>query len=537
MKKKTVVLGLDGATWKLLKPFAEKGYMPTVKKIMEQGVSGKLESTIPAMTAASWGTFATGKHPGKHGIFDFMLPTDSLGNMKFPTSSDFRDKTIYEMLHEQGMKTILVNLPGSYPPKLKNSITITDLLTQGDKWIYPESLKEEFPPFKNYRLTPDESVRLQERRQEYIEDLLKHLEEQTTCVRWLFEKKPWDFFFYLFSHTDWISHLAYTELEEKEEASARRVFEKVDEHLAWFLEHLPKDANLIIVSDHGFQSFKKIFYFNRWLEKEGYLTTNTNADQFRGAATRRAKEADKVRAQKKRININSGVFEFLSKFPMLERAAKFTYHKVVKRYLPVNLKVNVGIDFSKTKVCFPKGSYITSAYINKAWVYKDGTVSKEEYPALRAEVIEKMRAIRDDAGRPIISRIMTREEVYGNDAPDQAPDIFFELGDYWLVGQFQSGKLFAEEIQNKHDQFGIFMALGPDFAENKTVEGLKMQDITPLLLHLLNLPVPSDCDGHVEKSVFKTSAEAYIRDVEKGPSSKLISEKSSIHQALGKIKL
>ncbi len=543
-KKKTVVLGLDGATFKLLKPFAQKGWMPNVARLLADGVHGELESTIPAMTAPSWATFATGKHPGHHGIFDFMLPTDSLGNMKFATSRDLRDTTIYEFLADADITPILVNLPVTWPPKRPDIITITSLLTQGDEWIYPASLKEEFPPFAQYRLTPNESLRLKERKQEYIDDLLRHLEEQMTCVRWLFEHKPWDFFFYLFSHTDWVSHLAYTALEEQHDEAAAAVFKKVDEHIGWFISHLPANTNLVIVSDHGFKSYKKIFYFNKWLEDEGYLRTNTNAAQFHGAATRRAKETDKVRGARKSVDLGSGVFRLLAKVPMLERAAKWTYHHIVKPYLPVNVKVNVGIDFNKTKVCFPKGSYITNAYINKDWVYEDGIVSREEYMALRTEVVEKMRAIRDQQGNPVVKRVFTREEVYGDRAPDQAPDIFFELADYWLVGHFHSGKLFDVNEENKHDIMGMFMAVGPDFiGGGAEIQGLKMQDITPLLLHLNGLPVPVDCDGHVPTQVLKHAGEIKTIDAER-PSASVStiapqrqSEKAAIANVLKNIKL
>ncbi len=544
MKKKTVVLGLDGATWKLLKPYAEAGYMPTIKKLLRQGVHGELESTMPAMTAPAWTTFATGKHPGHHGVFDFMLPTKTLGEMKFATSQDIRDKTLYEILSDNGYTPILINLPTTWPPKRDDIITITSLLTQGDEWIYPASLKDEFPELANYRLTPDESLRVTARRDEYIVDLLAHLEEQMAAVKRLFTEKPWDFFFYLFSHTDWISHLAYTELEEKHEKKALEIFKRVDQHLGWFVDNLPPDTNLILLSDHGFTAYKKVFYFNRWLEKEGYLKTNKDSDSMRGAATRRAKESDKITAKKKRVNIGTGLFKVLDAVPVLKPLAKWSYHQVVKKYLPIDLKVKVGIDYANTKVCFPKGSYITNGYINKDWVFKNGCVSREEYPKLVNELVEKIRNIKDPAGNPIVAKVMTRQEVYGGQAPDQAPDIFFELSDYWLIGNFNSSSLFDEEVENKHGKMGIFLATGPDFEDNASVDGLMMQDITPTLLHLLGLAVPEDCDGQVAHALFKEGSGPRRRSVQFGPPSKLSdeatevrTEKESIKSALSGIKL
>jgi predicted AlkP superfamily phosphohydrolase/phosphomutase len=538
-KKKTIVIGLDGATWKLLKPFADKGYMPNMARLLKEGVHGNLKSTMPAMTAPAWTTFITGKNPGNHGIFDFLIPSGSLSNMKFTTSHDVTSKTLYEMLQKEGIKPILVNLPTSYPPRLEDEITVTSLLTQGDQWIFPESLKEEYDGFKKYRLTPDESLRLKERTEEYLDDLLVHLDEQADCMKWLFENKPWDFFFTMFSHTDWASHSMYTQLEEEHAESPRRVFERVDEHVGWFLDNAPEDANIVLISDHGFKAYKKIFYFNKWLEKEGYLKTNSDSDSFRSAATRRAKEQDKLRAQKKRINLGGGFFQALSRVPLAEKSAKLVYNKFVKKYMPVNVKVQVGVDYANSQVCFPKGSYITNAYINKDWVYDDGTVSREEYLPLRNELVEKMRAIRDPEGNPVVARVLTRDEVYGDGAPENAPDIFFELADYWLVGQFHSGKLFGEEEQNKHDQYGIFVATGPDFASGKEVDGLDMEDMTPLLLHLNGLGVPSDCDGQVNTAVFAKDSESAKRTVATAEPSAPAApkEKAAIAGALGKIKL
>lgn len=540
-KKKLVVLGLDGATWELLDLYMERGYMPTLKRLVESGVRGELESTMPAMTAPSWATFATGKHPGNHGIFDFMLPTTTLFDMKFATANDLRDKTIYQLLKEQGYKPVLINLPVTWPPKLKDEITITSLLTQGDEWVYPASLKEEFPELQKYRLTPDEKLRMQNNDDAYIEDMKRHLDEQMAGVKRIFTEKPWDFFFYLFSHSDWISHLMYTKMLEDDNEQGRAIFEQIDAYLAWFESELPEDTNLVILSDHGFKAYKKIFYFNKWLEKEGYLVTTNDGEGFKKSATRRAKEQDKVASTRKKVRVGSTLFNTLGKIPFAEGAARWAYHNILKKYVPVQFNVNIGIDFSKSKVCFPKGAYITNGYINKDWVYENGTVSKEEYPKLVAELVEKISALRDSEGNPVVKSVLTREDVYGSNAPDQAPDIFFELADYWLVGGFYSGKLFAEEIQDKHGQFGIFAACGPDFTADARIENLRMQDVTPNLLHLLGLPVPEDVDGTVRKDLFAAHSPAATAPVQKGAPSRITKnppvEKAAIANAIGKIKL
>ena len=45
--KRCPVIGLDGATWDVIRPLADDGKLPTIKKLMETGVSGR--------KAQSWG--------------------------------------------------------------------------------------------------------------------------------------------------------------------------------------------------------------------------------------------------------------------------------------------------------------------------------------------------------------------------------------------------------------------------------------------------------------------------------------------------
>ena len=69
-KKRVLVIGLDGASLDLIRPWVAQGLLPTFKRILEQGASGPLESVIPPLTGPAWISFMTGKNPGKHAIYD-----------------------------------------------------------------------------------------------------------------------------------------------------------------------------------------------------------------------------------------------------------------------------------------------------------------------------------------------------------------------------------------------------------------------------------------------------------------------------------
>ena len=71
---RTLVLGLDGATFDLLQPWIDEGHLPTLARLQREGASGPLESTFPPISAAAWSSFSTGVNPGKHGVVDFYYP-------------------------------------------------------------------------------------------------------------------------------------------------------------------------------------------------------------------------------------------------------------------------------------------------------------------------------------------------------------------------------------------------------------------------------------------------------------------------------
>src|SRR4030065_27001 len=72
VSSRVLCIGLDGATFDLIKPFIAQGKLPTFKKLMDSGAWSELRSTVPPVTASAWSSFMTGKNPGAHGLFDFM---------------------------------------------------------------------------------------------------------------------------------------------------------------------------------------------------------------------------------------------------------------------------------------------------------------------------------------------------------------------------------------------------------------------------------------------------------------------------------
>lgn len=530
--KKLVVIGLDAGTWRLLDPLMAKGLMPNLARLKREGSSSVLKSTMPPYTAPAWTTFATGVNPGKHGCYDFLLPTNDLEKFNLCNSNYIRTDTIYEQLARAGKKSILINLPNSYPPKL-SSPTITDMLTVGENCVFPENLKEKYPVLKHYRLAPDESLQVKGKLAAYVDDIIAVEQGHMAAVKTLWQNEPWDWFFYLFSATDWISHAMFNKLMDGGFPKSDELFKYIDEQLGWFMANLPPETNLYIVSDHGFKTYDKTFYFNKWLEQEGYLVTKSaDASSFHQAISKQDEQRANIQNHKRlKLRINKNTLRLISKNKRIEKCAEWFYHSVAKPFLPIKISLDVIIDFSKTKVCFPKGRTMTAIYINDGRKYKNGLPMNDAYYLqLRNEIIHKLKVLRGPDGQPVTPRVYTKEEIYGNNVPERCPDIFYDFGNYWFVGQFHSSELFIDEISNKHDANGIFLAWGPDIKTGVELPEQNIADVTPTLLHDLDEAVPTYMDGKVMEVFKKTKPVQYVEQA-------LVKEKIELETLMTQIKL
>ena len=92
-----LLIGLDGATFDILRPMMDQGRMPNLKGMIERGASGVLMSTIPPITPAAWTTFMTGKGPGKHGIVHFARYNVRTNELTFNSPYLVRTRTIVQL--------------------------------------------------------------------------------------------------------------------------------------------------------------------------------------------------------------------------------------------------------------------------------------------------------------------------------------------------------------------------------------------------------------------------------------------------------
>ena len=71
-KQKLLLVGWDAADWQIIGPLLSKGLMPSLKKIIDNGVYGNMSTMNPPYSPMLWSSVATGKTPDKHGVLGFV---------------------------------------------------------------------------------------------------------------------------------------------------------------------------------------------------------------------------------------------------------------------------------------------------------------------------------------------------------------------------------------------------------------------------------------------------------------------------------
>src|ERR1700734_4488840 len=112
-KMKICVLGLDCAAPGII--FNDERLV-NIRKLMANGVHGRLESVIPPITVPAWMCMTTSQDPGSLGVYGFRNRTDySYSGLGFVTSASITEPAIWDMLNRHGKTCVVIGVPPSYP--------------------------------------------------------------------------------------------------------------------------------------------------------------------------------------------------------------------------------------------------------------------------------------------------------------------------------------------------------------------------------------------------------------------------------------
>jgi predicted AlkP superfamily phosphohydrolase/phosphomutase len=447
----------------------------------------------------------TGKNPGKHGIFEFFEHKQFSYDLRYVNGGSVHGKKLWGLLSGSGKKVCVINVPFTYPPEEVNGCLIAGLDTPGihSDFFYPPGLLDElskkFGPYKlrqhPYKASPEP----------YLETIFEQFDYILKVAKYLKTKESWDLFIVVFESTDLVQHFYwhYAFPEEfgiqpsKNKSLSEAIFNvylRIDRGLEELLAYCKPDEKIIIMSDHGFSPCRRVFFMDRWLQKNGYLSY-VGKDRKSFVLTR-----------------------FL--------------HRTFQRYFPNRFKgwvtslipglrdqlrsylTTATIDWKQTRA-FSLGIDSTNIFINLKGRFPDGIVDMDnEYEKIREEIINNLADLVDPAtGEKIVARVYKREELFHGECLHKAPDLLVTWRNFEYNTRRgydrQSDDLLGSSLEfsdvadysslqksGTHHVKGIFIATGSPF-KKKSFEGAKIVDLAPTILYLSGAEVPSDMDGRV----------------------------------------
>jgi predicted AlkP superfamily phosphohydrolase/phosphomutase len=487
MNRKIFILGLDGATFGIIKPLCKKGLLPRFDQLMRDSCKGVLMSTIPPSTIPAWDTLITGKNPGKLGIFDFFYRDDGSYDIMRVDSRLRKDPPLWKILSAYGKKVVVFNVPTTFPPDEVNGVMVSGRGALEDKdYTYPPELKRTLNELVGgYRISPNRNFT--------YEDVLNLTEKQCRVVEYFLDKLEWDFFMAVFTGLDLVCHSRWGGKE------VEKIYVVMDDVLGGILERLDEETDFCIISDHGFGEPGRSFWVNTWLQQEGFLVVKENKTFWKKHILAGAKELVK---------------SILIKLGMINVAYKVIPQRVIFA-LPSASKPNINevdIDWDST-IAYSIYGNMPRIFLNVRGREPRGSVPFSDYVKTRDMIIERLRNIDDsDTGEKVNITIYKKEDIYHGGDLTKAPDLLFSFNgfkDSHMIPYLYGEKIFTRNQANFgwHRPEGIFILRGSDIVP-KNIGSLSLVDIAPTILHLLSLPIPADMDGRVLTEIFKAGSSA-----------------------------
>lgn len=381
---KMMIIGLDSAPPSILyENLLDE--LETLSSIIKESSRYILKSSHPPITIPAWAVMVTGKTPGELGLYGFRhrKPGDVSASY-IASSKSIKYPTMWDELGKKGLKSIIVGVPPSYPPRKVNGYMISCFITPSPDSIYTAPIRLKIDLEKRFGKYIFDVIYRSDEKDKIIKELWEMTEQHFEVLKYLARKK-WDFFMFVEIGVDRVQHAFWKYFDKnhhkyvpgnKYEDVIPNYYKLIDNKLGELIKLVPKDTILVIVSDHGAKAMKGAFCINQWLIDTGYLTLKNNV-----------------------------------KKPGIDLTPEM-------------------IDWNKT-IAWGWGGYYARIFINLDGREPHGIVKKSDYDSVIEQLRNDIKNIRGPNGEKMENLVYRPEELYPIVTGD-SPDLFVYLDNlYW----------------------------------------------------------------------------------------------------------
>lgn len=510
---RTIILGADGATWNVIQRLLDGGELPNFRRAMEGGAYGPLESIENMRSASAWTSMFTGYNPGHHGIYEFYEFLPETYSLKYIHGGYKKVPGFWSYLEEVGQSSGVINAPMTYQVETKlgpNGYLIAGLDGPGKVspgFHYPPNFMDRLERKMGceYVIEPGLTGAIARGNVQEAVDLLQgELASKSAAMKVMLDEMPVDCLLFVFRSLDAAQHCFWKWMDpthpnhqtcsqdeiKKFGGVIDDVYRTLDETLGYILEHLGEDDSVIVISDHGFGPKCSVSsQLNRWLEAHGYLVYEKGG---------------------KNPNLVSRALKFVASYTGRTTKERLARMMPGLRNWAQSKALFAGVDWSKTRVY--SDAQFPRLRLNIKGREGEGIVDAKDAPALMNELREKLYAMRDsETGEKIVRDVFFQAEIYKGPNVGPAEDILVRWREDMVIHGVKMPEGYempTEElsvmpgedpkvISGDHQIHGVFVGYGKAFANAGETQGMRLLDITPTILHLSGVEIPSCMDGRV----------------------------------------
>lgn len=451
-----MVIGLDCASPRtLFEDFLDD--CPNIKKLMDNGVYGKLKSSDPPITVPAWMVMSTSKKPGTLGIYGFRhRKGNSYTDYWVTNSQTISEPKIWDIIRKKGLKSIILGIPPTFPAHPINGNLVTGFITPDtlSNFTYPPELKKEISENIGDYIV-DVNFRTNAKEQLLI-NIYKMTRSHFKTIKYLMKNKEWDYVQFVIIGLDRLHHAFwkyYDKFHHKYEAGnifesvIKKYYKYLDKEVGDLLDLIDEDTIIVVVSDHGAKAMKGCLCVNMALEKLGLL-------KFKAQPPPKTK------------------FE------------------------------NAEIDWKNT-YAWGWGGYYARIFLNVKGRENFGIIDPKEYENWRNKVAELLKKINDPQGNPMNTKVYRPEDLYQiirGDYPDLL--VYFDDLNWRSAGTVGYDSMYLDENDTGpddavHDYYGIFIIYDPKKKIGKRLKTKNILDIAPTILDIFGIDIPKDMEGEI----------------------------------------
>ncbi len=505
------VVCIDSASWGIIDKIRMTEDLPNMSYFMENSAVSDIISTIHPATPQAMSSFLTGKTPGRHGVYSFSQRKRETYLFTPTSSTSIMSETLPEILSRKGVYGGYFFLPLLYPIRDFSGIAISGLGTPGfhSDWCRPASLKKRITEKYPHRFILETDT-VNKTRENYIDHVVENIRVQSRIVRDLDAEHKFEVLTHVIGQTDRVQHFFWKEMDrndprhdpgvsDKIKNAIRDVYKEVDAALGYYRQKALGGHTVIIFSDHGVCPYYKDVYLNNFLKSIGLLSYLPGRG-LKGSFEDKAKRYKRI----------------------LPKRLKAAIKKIAPGGMADSIRsagLNPGlssIDFEKTQA-FAEG-YYGNIYINEKGRYPQGVVAPDNVGEVKDSIREALEGLADpETGKKAVVRIYDGRSLYPGPEAAQAPDLMIETDSYFHVkpnSNLKDGAIFGTgerwgEVSfphtAEHAREGIFMLCAPAARPGRRGAPVRLEDIAPTMLYLLDREIPSDMTGRVRMELLNAS--------------------------------